>query len=442
MWQLFLLVLSVVVIVWLTGKLKIHPFLALIGTAVGYGLLSGMPAEQVVANVNTGFGKTIGGIGPVILFGVMIGIFLERSGGAYVMAEKVMKILGRKRVTEGMAASGYIVSIPVFADSGFMLLSPLNKALTSKAGQSIIVTGVALAMGLLASHCMVPPTPGPIYAAGVLNADLGWVILLGSAVSIASLVPALTYVKHVGNKLAAAEQQTSEEHETPSYQDAPAAGMAFLPIVIPIALIVAKSIVGQTVEASQALPIQIINFLGTPVIALMIGLLIALKLPKNFDKTMLSTTGWVGQAINSAGSIIIITGAGGVFGMMLRESGIADQIQSLIGDANLGILLPFIIAAAIKTAQGSSTVSILVTSGIIAPLMPFLGLESDLEVALTVVALGAGSAMVSHANDSFFWVVTQMTGMNVTTGYKVHTVASGIVGLSAGILIFVLSMLL
>lgn len=443
--NILLLLLSVVLIILLTAKFKIHPFLALIFSALSYALLSGMPFDLILKSINDGFGNTLAEIGIVIVLGVIIGAFLEHSGGAFKLAEVVLRIIGRKRVHEAMAIIGYIVSVPVFADSGFIILSPLNKSLSKKAGLSIAGTGVALILGLTLTHVMVPPTPGPIAAAGILGADVGLVMLLGLAVSSVTLVVAIIYSKTVAAKTYIdPNPEFSEEEIEEKIKSAPSALKSFLPILIPIILIVGKSLVEFNMEAStqNAAWVGVVKFLGSPIIALIIGMLLAFLLPKKFDMEILSATGWVGQAMGSASTILLITGAGGIFGEVLQNSGIGDSMTELLSGVSLGIWLPFLLCAAIKTAQGSSTVALITTASIMAPLLVTLGFESEMQKALMVVAIGAGAAVVTHANDSGFWVVTQLTGMDIKTGYKLFTLGTFVIGVFAAILVFLLSLFL
>lgn len=437
---LLLLFLSVVFIIVSSTKLNLHPFLSLLLAAILYGLFSGMPLDLIIQSINEGFGGTLGGIGLVIIMGVIIGAFLEHSGGALRLAEAVLKLTGPRRVPLGMSLIGYIVSIPVFADSGFMLLSPLNKALTQKAKLSLSVTAIALAAGLMASHAMVPPTPGPIAAAGIIGADLGLVIAFGFLVSICSLLIVLQVVRRLtANVYIDPNSELTQEDILQKTKEAPSSIKSFLPIVIPILFIVTKSINAYGEYLHSGLLLDIVNFLGTPVIALLIGVGLSFLLPKNFSSKMLSTDGWVGKALKDAAIIIMITGAGGIFGKVLQNSGIATVIADLLGDYKLGIWLPFIVAAAIKTAQGSSTVAMITTASLVAPLIGDLGITSDISIALVVIAIGAGSLVVSHANDSFFWVLTQMTGMDISQGYRLHSVTSGLLGVTAIVIIFILS---
>lgn len=440
---ILLLLLSVVLIIVLTAKLNIHPFLALLFAALFFALLSGMSFDTILSSINEGFGGTLGKIGLVIVLGVIIGAFLEHSGGAFKLAEVVLKLIGRKRVHEAMAIIGYIVSVPVFADSGFIILNPLNKSLTKKAGLSIAGTGVALILGLSVTHVMVPPTPGPIAAAGILGADVGLVMLLGIIISSLTLVVAIIYSKKVAAKTYIdPNPEFTEEQIEEKIKNAPGAAKSFLPILVPIVLIVGKSIVEFNMDPAMqdAAWIGVVKFLGSPVIALIIGMLLAFLLPKKFDKEILSTTGWVGKALGDASTILLITGAGGIFGKVLQNSGIGDTMAELLSGASLGIWLPFLLCAAIKTAQGSSTVALITTASIIAPLLPTLGFESEMQKALMVVAIGAGATVVSHANDSGFWVVTQLTGMDIKTGYRLFTFGTFVIGTFAAFLVFLASL--
>ena len=437
-WLVALLFLTILFIIISTVKWKLHPFLALIFSAFGFGLLSGMKLPDIVNSITSGFGGTVGSIGIVIIAGTIIGTFLEKSGGAYTMAESVLKVTGKKNVPLAMGIIGYIVSIPVFCDSGFVILTPLNKALSKRAGISLAVSAIALSLGLYATHTMVPPTPGPVAAAGILGADLGLVILWGLLVSIPALLVGWQFsVRYASRFKIDPDPDLSEESIKEKIKEAPKPGKAFLPILLPIILIVFKSIGDfPTKPFGDGFFYELMSFIGNPVTALIIGVLIAFLLPKKLDKEMLSTTGWVGTALLNAAIIIMITAAGGSFGKILQNSGIAGVIGDTLATANLGIWLPFIIAAGIKTAQGSSTVSIITTASLMAPLMLPLGFTSGIAQALVVVAIGAGAMVVSHANDSYFWVVTQFSKMDVKTGYRLQTVGTLIEGVTAALVVW------
>ncbi|PID92277.1 MAG: gluconate transporter [Bacteroidetes bacterium] len=444
MYLLLLLFVAVVLIVVSTSRFRIHPFLALLFSAIFFGLLSGMPLSGIVESINKGFGSTIGSIGIVIIAGVIIGTFLEESGGAYAMAKHMLKITGKKRVSLTMAIVGYIVSIPVFCDSGFVILSPLNKALSKEAGLSLSGTAGALALGLMVTHVLVPPTPGPIAAAGILDADLGLVILMGLITSIPVLAIAWLFSAKISSRIwLDPNPEVSQEEIKQRLKEAPSAAKSFIPILLPILLIVLKSVSEfPTAPLGSGTLREILAFTGEPLIALLIGLVLSFSLPKKLDLEMLSTSGWVGKAMQNAALIILITGAGGAFGMMLRNSDLATVLGDSLSSWRIGIMLPFLLAAAIKTAQGSSTVALITTASLLAPMMPALGFDSDMARALTVLAIGAGGLVVSHSNDSMFWIVTQMSGMDVRTGYRIHSLGTLVSGCSAALLIWGLSLFL
>lgn len=434
-----LLILAVAFIVVSTTKFKLHPFLALIFAAIGFGLLSGMPFAEIVNSVNSGFGDIVGHIGLVIVIGCIIGTFLEESGGAYVMAQGIVRLAGKKRVPLAMLIVGCFISIPVYADSGFVILSPLNKAITKKAGVSLACTAIALSLGLTITHYLVPPTPGPVAATAILGADLGLVILIGLIVSVFVAAESYFFVTRYASRTYIDPDPDGEiTVEEDDDKDKPSALRSFLPVVVPLVLIVFKSIsdfpgapFGEGVAAS------VLRFIGEPVVALIIGMILSFFLPKKFDRELLSTTGWVGKSLTSAAVIIMITAAGGSFGMILRNSGIADILGESLAGANVGIWLPFIIAAALKSAQGSSTVAIVTTASLIAPMMEALGFVSPVGKALAVMSLCSGAMVMSHVNDSFFWVVTQLSGMNVKTGCKLHGLGTLLGGLTAMLVVWI-----
>lgn len=434
-----LLILAVAFIVVSTTKFKLHPFLALIFAAIGFGLLSGMPFAEIVNSVNSGFGDIVGHIGLVIVIGCIIGTFLEESGGAYVMAQGIVRLAGKKRVPLAMLIVGCFISIPVYADSGFVILSPLNKAITKKSGISLACTAIALSLGLTITHCLVPPTPGPVAATAILGADLGLVILIGLIVSVFVAAESYFFVTRYASRTYIDPDPDGEiTVEEDDAKDKPSALRSFLPVVVPLVLIVFKSIsdfpgapFGEGVAAS------VLRFIGEPVVALIIGMILSFFLPKKFDRELLSTTGWVGKSLTSAAVIIMITAAGGSFGMILRNSGIADILGESLAGANVGIWLPFIIAAALKSAQGSSTVAIVTTASLIAPMMEALGFVSPVGRALAVMSLCSGAMVMSHVNDSFFWVVTQLSGMNVKTGCKLHGLGTLLGGLTAMLVVWI-----
>ncbi len=431
------LFISVILIIFLTSKLKIHPLLVLLLVALMYGFLTGMPLNVIVSSINEGFGETLGKIGLIIVLGVIIGAFLEKSGGAFALAGKVLKVIGNKRVPAAMGIIGYFVSIPVFADSGFLLISPINKSLSKKAGISLAGSAIALSLGLTATHTLVPPTPGPIAAAGILGADLGLVMILGLLTAAVELVVAIIFAtKYASRTYIDPNPEMSDSDINALSKDAPGVLKSSLPVIVPIILIILKSVVNLFEGSLNSQVVKFISFIGEPVIALLIGMFLALLLPKILDLEMLSTSGLVGKVLQNSSNIILITGAGGIFGKVLQNSGIAKLLGETLTDTNMSIWLPFLLSAAIKSAQGSSTVALITTASIMTPMMSALGFVTGIEKAMVVMAIGTGSEVFSHANDSFFWVVTQLSGMDVKTGYRLHSLGTFIIGVTGALFVF------
>jgi GntP family gluconate:H+ symporter len=443
-----MIVLSVVLIVVLTAVFKVHPFLSLLAGAFFVGITTGMPLLTVVENVNEGFGGLMKGIGLVIVAGTIIGVILEKSGAAYRMAEVVLRLIGEKRPQLAMSIIGYIVSIPVFCDSGFIILSSLKKALAKRAKVAIASMAVALATGLYATHTLVPPTPGPIAAAGNIGAEgyLGTIILIGLIVAIPAVVVGYLWAVKVGTKISVPEDLEDNgldyDEIVKSFGQMPSTFKAFLPIVLPIVLIGVGSVAKLTLAEGGFN--NFLQFLGAPSVALLFGVLAAfLLLPKLNEETL---TKWIGEGLKEAAPILLITGAGGAFGKVISNSGVADLIGKMNFDALAGgaffLLVPFIIAAALKTAQGSSTAALVITSTLVAPLLPAMGIEGAIPLALVVMAVGAGAMTVSHVNDSFFWVVTEFSGMKVTDAYKAQTMATLLQGVTTIVVTMILWMIL
>jgi GntP family gluconate:H+ symporter len=439
MLSFLLLFIAIVFIILLTSRFQWHPFIALLIVSLGYGFAVGLSTEELIQSLQDGFGTTLGSIGMIIVAGLIIGTFVEESGGAHVIANFFVKIFGAKRIHWAIGCMGYLISIPVFADSGFVILTPLNKALTKKLGVSLAGTAIALGIGLTAAHTMVPPTPGPLAAAAIIGADLGWVIFIGLITSGVGLLVGIPFAKRMGNKIYIEPDSLSESDVIQSQEELPSLTRTLLPILIPLALIVSKAIIQfPGFPMSKGPIIAVIDFVGHPIIALLIGVFFAIRIPKKRDSNRLSEKGWVGKAIKGSATILLITAAGGAFGKVIQASGVHLSVEPLLKTLPLGIALPFLIAALIKTAQGSSTVAIVTTSSIVFPMLTALELTSTIDKALVVVAIGAGATVISHANDSFFWVVTQFSNMTVPQGYRLHSMATLLLGLTALATLFII----
>jgi GntP family gluconate:H+ symporter len=440
---LVILLIAIVGIVVLISRFKVHAFLALLAAAFFVGLAAGIDPIEVTKAIMKGFGSTAENIGIVIIAGTIIGVFLERTGAALTMAETVLKVVGPKRPALAMSIIGYITSIPVFCDSGFVILSALNKSLSKKSGVSMAVMATALSTGLYATHTLVPPTPGPIAAANNLHADLGMVIVVGLLVAIpVAIAGYLWAVKFASQYEVIAETSVSYEELLEQFKTLPSAFSSFLPLLLPIVLIALRSIADfPALPFGNGTAKALFDFIGMPMNALLLSLLFCIFMlaPKR-DEEILS--GWVGQGLKDSAAIIMITAAGGSLGALLAASKIAAYLGSSLAVFNLGIFLPFVIAAALKTAQGSSTVSLITTSAIVYPLLDSLGLASPTGAVLATMAVGCGSMVVSHANDSYFWVMSQFSGLKVDLAYKCQTMGTLVQGLVGIVVVYVLKIVL
>ena len=429
---LILLVL-IVFIVFATSKLKLNPFITLLLASFLAAFAFGLPIDTIESTIRSGFGGILGYIGLVIVLGTIIGVILERTGAAIVMAESIVKILGQRFPTLTMSLVGFIVSIPVFCDSGFVILNSLKRSMARKLSVSPVAMTVALSTGLFATHTLVPPTPGPIAAAGNLGLEdnLGLVIAVGFVFALIAALAGLFWASRSRNlgstELELAEEAFEEARE--HYGELPTPWAAFAPIFVPILLICMGSVASYpTAPLGEGALYETLNFLGKPLNALMIGLGFALMLiqgKQKLDEFARHTQ----KGLEVSAPIILITGAGGAFGSVLAETALGDYLGDTLSTLGLGVIMPFLVAAALKSAQGSSTVALVTTSALVAPLMTQLGLDSEFGRVLTVMAIGAGAMTVSHANDSYFWVVSQFSKMDVATAYKSHTTATLIMGL-------------
>ncbi len=447
-------IVAIVLLILMISKFKVHPFLALITISVLFALVAGMPLMDVkedgevvqvglVSSINGGFSSTFSGIGLVIIFGALIGTILEATGAAVTMAETVVGWVGPKHPELAMLIMGWIVSIPVFCDSGFVVLNPVRKALVKKTKVSSVAMTVCLSAGLYASHVFIPPTPGPIAAAEALEVSghLLMIMGMGAVVSIPALLAAYFYAKFIGKKITASDEveddtQQSYEELIASYGKLPSPFMSFSPIIFPI-LLMAMGSIANVAGASGGFG-TLMAFLGTPMIALAIGVIfgIILIFQTGHGEQFHSLTE---SCLKTVGPILFITGAGGILGRVISNSGMIDFIKdNATALVSLGIIFPFLLSAILKTAQGSSTVALVTTASIMNPLMATMNLDSTLMRVLTVLAIGAGAMTVSHANDSYFWVVTNFGGLKAEEGYKTQTLVTLLEGVASAALIVVL----
>ena len=450
--NLLLIFLAIILfIVIATTKFGLHPFLTLLCASFITAFAFGLPMVEVVQVVNTGFGSILGYIGLVIVFGTIIGVILEKSGAAVTMADTIIKLLGKRFPILTMSVIGYIVSIPVFCDSGFVILNSLKRSLSQRMQVSSVAMSIALATGLYATHTFVPPTPGPIAAAANLGLgdQLGLVIIVGLIVSIPTILSGVLWANRfrdyhlVDQEIESVNPQTIDQKSTElTAQDYPSPVLAFMPIIMPILMICMGSIANFPSRPFGTGIIFIsVLFLGKPLIALIVGLVLSIRLIR-LEERIKQLGNFVSQGITAAAPIILITGAGGAFGAVLKATPLGEYLGQSLSEMGVGILMPFLVAAALKSAQGSSTVALVTTSAMVASLLPELGLDSSMGRVLTVMAIGAGAMTVSHANDSYFWVVSQFSNMNVSLAYRAHTMATLLQGLTGITIVYLLSLLL
>ncbi|WP_394143538.1 GntP family permease [Vibrio atypicus] len=448
--SLILILLGVIAfIVLATTKFKLHPFLALIVAAFLAAFAYGLPAGSIAKTIASGFGGILGYIGLVIVLGTIIGVILEKSGAAITMADTVIKVLGERSPTLTMSIIGYIVSVPVFCDSGFVILNSLKESLANRLKTSSVAMSVALATGLYATHTFVPPTPGPIAAAGNLGleSNLGLVIGVGIFVAATAAIAGMLWANRFKDVEPDGIEQAEEIKQDwkalkASYGELPSASQAFSPIFVPIILICLGSIAKfPSLPLGDGTVFEVLSFLGQPLTALIIGLFLSVRLLKS-DNKVEEFGERISQGITAAAPILLITGAGGAFGAVLKATPLGEYLGTTLSALGVGIFMPFIVAAALKSAQGSSTVALVTTSALVAPMLAQLGLDSEMGRVLTVMAIGAGAMTVSHANDSFFWVVSQFSRMSVGLAYRAQTMATLVQGVTAMTLVYILSLVL
>lgn len=453
-------IISIVVMILAISKFKIHPFLSIMGVSLLLGLVAGIPLTDVKVDgvvqtqglatvIGAGFSGTFTSIGIVIILGALIGTILEKTGAALKLADMTVKLVGKKRPALAMLIMGWIVSIPVFCDSGFVILNPIRKALVKKTVTSSVAMTVALSGGLYVSHVLIPPTPGPIAAANTLGVgdNLLLVIGMGALCSIFPLIAAYFYAKYIGNKVKANDEANMDNGEivqsydelVKSYGKLPNAFMSLAPIIVPILLMGISSVVAMA--KMTGLLAQILTFLGTPIIALAVGTIFGVFTLAAANK-MKDFNDMTNDTLKVVGPILFVTAAGGVLGKVIAVSGLVNFItDNATALQTIGIFFPFLLAAILKTAQGSSTVAITTTAGILAPMLSLLGFDTPIMSVLTVMAIGAGSMVVSHANDSYFWVVTNFGAMTPDKGYKTQTPLTLVMGVAAILEIFLLTLI-
>lgn len=448
------------VLVFLVLRTRVHAFLALVVAAALTGIVGGMPGPAVVRSITVGFGDTLGTIGIVIGFGVMLGRLLEVTGAARRMALSFLRLAGEGREDAAMAATGYVVSIPIFCDSGFVILSPIARALSRASGKSAVTIGVALAFGLVATHHAVPPTPGPLGAAGLFKADVGLMILWGLVLAAPLVVINVVYARWVGRRIYQVPDpegdgwvRVRDEAEArrvlgldgapgratgPADLDGtslPSTFRAFAPIALPLVLIFANTALAALKLEGPG--VDVLLFLGSPTIAVAIGLALAVyTIGGRMSRREVIDV--MEEGMRSAGIILLVTGAGGALGQVLRDSGTGDHVAGLIARTPLPpVLLPFLVATFVRLVQGSGTVAMITSASITAPILATSGVNP----VIGAQAAALGAMVFSYFNDSYFWVVNRLLGIEeLGDQVQVWSVPTTIGWAVSGALVTVLSL--
>jgi GntP family gluconate:H+ symporter len=407
-------------IIYGTSKLKWPAFLVLLLASLFLALATGVDPQEIGSLLSEGFGKTVRSIGLLIVFGSIIGVALEQSGATKRIAISMLSRLSFLPLPYTVAIIGYLVSIPVFCDSAFVILSSLNKRLSQKSGIPLLALTIALSTGLFATHVLIPPTPGPLAAAANLELnDLGLLIIMGGSVAFLLMLVGAAFAQRVSKRVSLEIQLPETEEE--NVEELPSLKLAIAPIFIPLLLIGLSSFSN--------------HFKIDPTLALGVGMVLSFRLGR-FTKTESFLSEVVNKGIQTAAPILLITAMGGTLGLVISKLPVAEFVAEHLLYPELGLLIPFLIAALLKSAQGSSTVAIITASAMVFPMLTTLGLDSDLGKTWVVIAVGIGSMTVSHANDSYFWIVSQFGNLSVKEAYRYHTFATLLQGI-AGLIIVI-----
>ena len=429
--------ISIIAIILLTSKLKLKAFIALFIVSVFLAFAT-LPAETIVTTIKEGFGSTMGSIGFLIIMGVIIGVILDRTGATISIAAWILSKTGEKKSARALGITGFITGLPIFCDSGFIILSGLAKSFSARSRIPIAFMATVLATCLYSVHCLIPPHPGALAAAGIFNVNLGHLIVAGIIFAFPGAVAAYIWSRHITSRKSYPIAESIDKEYVINREDLPPVILSFLPIAVPLILITIKSLITLFDSEGTTLVSRIFYFPGEPVFALSIGAITGLFLIRN--KSIESFNSVFTEAIEKAGPILIVTATGGMFGMVIKSTGVGEEMGMLLTGTGIGLLVPFLIAAVMKTAQGSSTVAIITAASFVAPMLPALGLDSEWGRLLAMLSLGAGSMTISHANDSYFWVVSNFAGLDINTSLKVYSPATLIMGVVVFVFVWITSL--
>lgn len=421
-------------------KCKIHAMLSILLGAITIGMIAGMPFSEIVSAVNDGISNTLKGIALLVGLGFMFGAILEASGGAQTLAVTMVKRFGDEKAAWALGLTGLVIAIPVFFDAGLIILIPLAFSLAKRTKRSTLCYAIPLLAGLAVGHAFIPPTPGPVLVATMLNVDLGWVILIGLACgTVALIIAGPVWGAYCGKKYMVpvpehvAKQEDMDESKLPKFST------IVLIIAIPLVLIILKSLAGVVPSMHSLSPV--LTFLGEPFVALLIATLTAMFVfGKKHGYTMEELEKIMTKSLEPTGLILLVTACGGVLRYILQYSGLGDLIGNAVASVNMPIVVvAFIVAALVRICVGSSTVAMTMAAGIIAA-MPGISELSPLYLACVVAAVAGGSTICSHFNDSGFWLVKSLVGVDEKTNLKTWTIMETLVGFSGFVVAFIISL--
>jgi Gnt-I system low-affinity gluconate transporter len=432
---------GIFLLLFLVIKTKLHAFVALLLVSLIVGIAAGMPLGEVVTSIQNGMGGTLGFVAVVVGLGAMFGRMLEVSGGAERLAQTLINKFGEDKAQWSLGITGFLVAIPVFFDVGFIILVPIVYGLARKTGKSLLYYGIPLLAGLAVTHSFIPPTPGPIAVADLIGADLGWVILFGTLAGIPSMIIAgPLFAKFISKKIHAVVPDYMQVEEIEYDKELPSFGLIASLISIPLVLILLNTLSGVLLDEGNAVR-SVLTFLGHPFVALTIATLLTfVLLGTKRGYTRQEVQEIATKALEPAGIIILVTGAGGVFKQVLIDSGVGEVLGEMMAGSSLPpIALAFLIAMVVRVAQGSATVSMVTAAGLMSPLISTLGLEGPV-LGLMVISIAAGATVFSHVNDSGFWLVNRYFGLDVKDTLKSWTMMETLIGFVGFAVVFIIGM--
>jgi Gnt-I system low-affinity gluconate transporter len=443
---IFIVLIGVSMLLLMVLKFKLSAFISLLLTSMFVGILAGMPLSEITTSIQEGMGSTLGFIATVVGLGAIFGQLLESTGGARSLAHYLLKKFGPGKAIWALTLSGFIIGIPVFLDVGFIILIPIVYALTRDSKRSVLFYAIPLLAGLAVTHTMVPPTPGPMAVAQILNVELGWVILFGLIVGLpTAIIAGPLFGRFISKKIfvpAPPELQDVASDPDGSSGKLPSFGIVALIISTPLLLILISTFVKLGIDKeilTKSLFTELVIFIGHPftalIIATLFSILLCIKRNMGGQKILDLST----KALGPAGIIILVTGAGGVLKQILVDSGIGKILaESIAGSSIPLILLAWILSSLVRITQGSATVAMITSAGIIAPILPVFNPDQP-QIALIVIAIAAGATILSHVNDSGFWIVSKYLGMNEKQTLQSWTVMETIIAVSGLIFTLILS---